>query len=262
MSTATATPAVAGNFFKSSAPGPAAQSEKREGPAFLSFLKKPEGYSEQHFKEGDYVLRLLPPSAEGAACSVCASILPVKRANVEGKILSGAWFNGVNKWLFDTFKATGRLAKFVNGSQVGDIKLRESKRALFFALVGTEKTLSLCELPATPYEGATNIQPGDDFLEGGAMFQNFNWETGSRVLVKVKGSGRNKRYRITEEKAATPLTEEDIATKLPKRDGVPFVPALKDVLRESPREEILECLKETLPADVFAGLLAANVLPA
>jgi hypothetical protein len=234
-------------------------------PAFLSFLKRPEErdkYSIASFPAGkEHIIRLMPVSADGAPQALEVTVLTVKHNGVEGKILAGEWFlRGVQPWLLKNFR--DRLQKFVNGQPVGDVKLRTQKRIIFFGTRMTVETpekpsvkeLTLVNLAGTNYPGA-KVGDGEDFLAGGAYHEDFDMVIGRKLKIVSSGAeARTRTLKITPERNATPLDDSDIAI-LPINDGLPHVPLLKDTLRESTREEIVQCLSETLPADVFEQMM-------
>ncbi len=259
MSLFKSSPAVA----TATAQKPTAKAEK---PSFLSFLRKPDEtqrYAIASFPVGaEHVIRLMPVTAEGAPQSMEVDVLTVRHNETEGKILAGDWFvKTVQPWLLKNCRE--RFQRFVDGKPTGDVKLRTQKRVLFFAIrtaaatpeKPAHKQLCLCNLPGTNYPGA-KVGDGEDFLSGGAYWEDFDQAIGRRLKIVASGSdAKTRTLKITPERNATPLTDDDIAALPVAPDGTPYIPVLKDTLRESSREEIVQCLRETLPADVFEKMM-------
>ena len=243
------------------------------------------------FRLGENRFRLCPTfGAEDTGMTYDLKAIPVKYTLPDGRISDGTitaddWFwKGVNPFLMQHYKARFKSKKNPNG----DVQLRTRTSVLFWAIIDTvdenkqpTKTLALVRLPGASYDGAP-AAIGDSFKEGGSFFNDFNVESGRELIATVtrKDPDDPTTKMTTVAPAQIPATDAQKAAF--KAAGLPapaavdkvvsmetlmdylpkaFIeaddesrPSLSTFVRHSGIDEVRNCLKTTLPQDVYEHL--------
>lgn len=243
------------------------------------------------FRLGENRFRLCPTfGAEDTGMTYDLKALPVKYTLPDGRISDGTitaddWFwKGVNPFLMQHYKARFKSKKNTNG----DVQLRTRTSVLFWAILDTvdenkqpTKTLALVRLPGASYDGAP-AAIGDSFKDGGSFFKDFDIETGRELIAAVTRKDPNDptTKMTTVAPAQVPATDTQKAAF--KAAGLPapaavdkvvsmetlmdylpkaFIeadektrPSLSMFVRHSGIDEVRNCLKTTLPQDVYEHL--------
>lgn len=243
------------------------------------------------FRLGENRFRLCPtfgPDDTGMTYDLKA--LPVKYTLPDGRISDGTitaddWFwKGVNPFLMQHYKSRFKSKKNPNG----DVQLRTRTSVLFWSILDTvdenkqpAKTLALVRLPGASYEGAT-AAIGDAFKEGGAFYKDFDVETGRELIATVTRKDPNDPTTKMTSVAPAQIPATDAQKAAFKAAGLPapvavdkvvwmetlmdylpkaFIeadeksrPSLSTFVRHSGIEEVRNCLKTTLPQDVYEHL--------
>ena len=282
---------------------PAAPGSKPGRAPFLSPFVDTKGlpFKITSFHQGTTRFRLCPtfgPKDQGMTLDV--KVLPVnyKQADgqiIDGRIVAGPWFwNIVNPFLIKNCKA--RFKTKSNPS--GDVQFRTRTAVAFWAIVDAldenkqpVKQFNMVTLPGASYAGAPTAA-GDWFRDGGEFFADFDADTGRELVAEVgRKDPRDPTTKTTVVKAATYAPDEKTAAAF-KAAGVPVPkevskpapieaymgafpkefmsenpadrPSLSDFVRESPIEEVMNCLENTLPLDIVQAIYKENptVFPA
>lgn len=243
------------------------------------------------FRQGENRFRLCPtfgPADTGMTYDLKA--VPVKYTTSEGQLSDGSitaddWFwKGVNPFLMQHYKARFKSKKNPNG----DVQLRTRTSVLFWAIVDTfdenkqpTKTFALVRLPGASYDGAP-ASAGDLFKEGGAFVNDFEIETGRELVATITRKDPNDpTTKVTQISPATmvpsdaqkaafkaaglpaPASVDKVVSMETLMDYLPkaFIeadeatrPSLSTFVRHSGLEEVRNCLKATLPQDVYEHL--------
>ena len=239
------------------------------------------------FRLGETRFRLCPTFGAGdTGMTYDLKAIPVKYTLPDGRISDGTitaddWFwKGVNPFLMQHYKA-----RFKSKKNPGDVQLRTRTSVLFWAILDTTdenkqptKTLALVRLPGASYEGAPTAV-GDAFKAGGAFSGDFDVETGRELIATVTRKDPNDAMtKVTvitpstmvpsdAQKAAfkaaglpAPATVDKVVSMETLMDYLPkaFIeaeeadrPSLSTFVRHSSLEEVRNCLKATLPQDVY-----------
>jgi hypothetical protein len=243
------------------------------------------------FRLGENRFRLCPTfGAEDTGMTRDLKAIPVKYTLPDGRISDGTitaddWFwKGVNPFLMQHYKARFKSKKTPNG----DVQLRTRTSVLFWAILDTvdenkqpTKTLALVRLPGASYDGAP-AAIGDSFKEGGSFFNDFNVESGRELIATVtRKDPDDPTTKMTTvapaqvpatdaQKAAfkaaglpAPATVDKVVSMETLMDYLPkaFIeaddesrPSLSTFVRHSGIDEVRNCLKATLPQDVYEHL--------
>ena len=192
-----------------------------------------------------------------------------------GKILSGQWFDTLEKWMYQKYKSRFHSMK---KNPAGDLKIRHKIRVLGWCATmispadGEDAVpmLRVFNFAGKNYPRAA-IGDGDLFRpaiittdtfgnkssEGGDFDLDFNPVEGREITIKASlknpADASSKVYRFTPARTATPIAPKWMPAipaewlKMSKEQR----PALLDILRQSPPQEIRAALQATLPADIF-----------
>lgn len=242
------------------------------------------------FRLGENRFRLCPTfGAEDTGMTADLKALPVKYTLPDGRISDGTitaddWFwKGVNPFLMQHYKARFKSKKNPNG----DVQLRTRTSVLFWAILDTvdenkqpTKTLALVRLPGASYDGAP-AAIGDSFKEG-SFFNDFNVESGRELIATVTRKDPNDPTTKMTTVAPAQIPATDAQKAAFKAAGLPapasvdkvvsmetlmdylpkaFIeaddesrPSLSTFVRHSGIDEVRNCLKTTLPQDVYEHL--------
>lgn len=244
------------------------------------------------FRLGENRFRLCPTfGSSDTGMTYDLKALPVKYTLPDGRISDGTitaddWFwKGANPFLMQHYKSRFKSKKNPNG----DVQLRTRTSVLFWVILDTvdenkqpTKSFALVRLPGASYDGAP-AAVGDNFKEGGLFFNDFNVETGRELIATVTRKDPNDptTKMTTVAPAQVPATDaqkaafkaaglpapasvdkvvsmESLMNYLPKA----FIeaddatrPSLSTFVRHSGIDEVRNCLKTTLPQDVFEHLV-------
>jgi len=240
------------------------------------------------FRLGETRFRLVPtfgPKDTGVTYDL--KCLPVKFTTPDGTISDGTitaddWFwKGVNPFLMQHYRSRFGSKKNPNG----DVKLRTRTSVLFWAILDgfneekqPIKQFALIRLPGASYDGAPTAV-GDLFKDGGTFAKDFDVETGRELIATVSRKDPNDAMtKVTvitpstmvpsdAQKAAfkaaglpAPATVDKVVSMETLMDYLPkaFIeaeeadrPSLSTFVRHSSLEEVRNCLKTTLPQDVY-----------
>lgn len=179
----------------------------------------------------------------------------------DGSILSGAWFETLEKWLYQKYKSRFHSMK---KNPTGDLKIRPKTRVIGWCATmispadgeDAVPTLRVFNFAGTNYQGAASGD-GDLFRSGGDFDLDFSPTEGREITIRASlknpADASSKVYRFTPARTATPISPKWMGAiptewlKMSKEQR----PALLDILRKSPPEEIRAALQATLPADIF-----------
>lgn len=243
------------------------------------------------FRLGETRFRLCPTfGAKDTGMTYDLKCLPVKFTTPDGTISDGTitaddWFwKGVNPFLMQHYRSRFGSKKNPNG----DVKLRTRTSVLFWAILDGSneekqpiKQFALIRLPGASYDGAPTAV-GDLFKDGGTFAQDFDVETGRELIATV--SRKDPNDAMTKVTVITPSTmvPSDAQKAAFKAAGLPapatvdkvvsmetlmgylpkaFIeaddesrPSLSTFVRHSGIDEVRNCLKTTLPQDVYEHL--------
>lgn len=279
-------------FNSGQTPASVTNTERKQKAAFLSpFVStKDLPIKITSFPIGETRFRLCPtfgPADVGMTHDV--KYIAVKYRTPEGeitngKISAGDWFfQKVNPFLIKHYKARFNS----KNNPTGDVAFKAKTLVIFWAVVDgfdkdkqPQKQFSLVNLPGRAWAGAPTASIGDDFKSEGRLAKYFDLKTGRVLQAKAwrkdPNDARTKTYEINpvmvpptdqQIKAATE-SDQDVpalvqAKPVPFDDYLQYIPesfeknppSLSSFVRESSKEEIENCLKATLPADVFEHLM-------
>lgn len=230
---------------------------------FVDFKNKPYGLLQ--IKPGnDTLIRLVPTfSPRDQDYSLEVSTVAVRTKNegtvAEGAVLAGAWWTHLEAWLFQNYR--DRMHSKARNPE-GDLKMRGKKRVIFWSATMLcpaegESAIPMLRIINLAGRNYPKASPGDGcmFQIGGDYYEDFDPDNGRELLfrasLKDARDPASKQIRITPSRVAVPIKPKWMAALT---DFVAMSdaerPSLHDALRQSSKEELVQALRDTLPADI------------